>query len=108
MVSAALGRSVVLRILPQNASSVHSRSSVPGVTFRTGPAPERERVLRTLRAELDNLHRGLPLLLSSRPAQLAPGGRSDACDRLSSLMLATPSNCRVRVTSPARMAIARC
>ena len=30
MVSAALGRSVTCRMLPQNASSVHSRSIVPG------------------------------------------------------------------------------
>src|SRR5258708_40193174 len=39
MVSSVLGRSVVRRRLPQNASSVHSRSIVPGVTVRTGTTP---------------------------------------------------------------------
>ncbi len=39
MVNAVLGRSVVRRMVPQNASSVHSRSTVPGCTFRTGATP---------------------------------------------------------------------
>ena len=39
MVSAVLGRSVTCRILPQNASSVHSRSTVPGWIFRMGATP---------------------------------------------------------------------
>ena len=39
MVSVMLGRSVTCRILPQNASSVHSRSTVPGWIFRMGATP---------------------------------------------------------------------
>src|SRR5882757_4112283 len=39
MFSAVLGRSAELWMVPQNASSVHSASIVPGRTVRTGATP---------------------------------------------------------------------